>query len=91
MKKNFKKWTALFLSVAMVAVSGVTTNTSFHAAEDTGVQESAADSDTETGTAADATSTTSATSATGENGTEATQEVALTQDGTDETDRKSVV
>ena len=85
MKKNFKKWTALFLSVAMVAVSGVTTNTSFHAAEDTGVQESAADSDTETGTAADATSTTSATSATGENGTEATQEVALTQDGTDET------
>ncbi|MEE8836756.1 MAG: FctA domain-containing protein, partial [Eubacteriales bacterium] len=85
MKKNFKKWTALFLSVAMVAVSGVTTNTSFHAAEDTGVQESAADSDTETGTAADATSATSATSATGENGTEATQEVALTQDGTDET------
>ena len=85
MKKNFKKWTALFLSVAMVAVSGVTTNTSFHAAEDTGVQESAADSDTETGTAADATSATSATSATGENGTEATQEVALTQDATDET------
>ena len=69
----------------MVAVSGVTTNTSFHAAEDTGVQESAADSDTETGTAADATSATSATSATGENGTEATQEVALTQDATDET------
>ena len=35
MKRNntFKKWIALFLSVAMVAVSGVTTNTSMSAAE----------------------------------------------------------
>ena len=53
MKKNnaFKKWIALFLSVAMVAVSGVTTNTSMSAAESTGVQESAA-ADTADGTAA---------------------------------------
>ena len=42
MKKNntFKKWIALFLSVAMVAVSGITTNTSMRAADDTVVQES---------------------------------------------------
>ena len=43
MKNNFKKWVALFLSVAMIAVSGITTNTSFLAAGDgvTGVQETA--------------------------------------------------
>ena len=42
MKNNFKKWVALFLSVAMIAVSGITTNTSFRAAEGTEVQETAA-------------------------------------------------
>ena len=41
MKNNFKKWIALFLSVAMIAVSGITTDTSFLAAGDTEVQETA--------------------------------------------------
>ena len=83
MKRNntFKKWIALFLSVAMVAVSGVTTNTSMSAAESTGVQESAA-ADTTDGTAAADADASSAASSANEDDTSKTQEIALQDDGT---------
>jgi pilin isopeptide linkage protein len=77
MKKNntFKKWMALFLSVAMIAVSGVTTNLSLRAAEDTGIQE--------TGTTAESSAASSSASAgtSGQDGTTRTEEITLDNNG----------
>ena len=87
MKRNntFKKWIALFLSVAMVAVSGVTTNTSMSAAESTGVQESAA-ADTTDGTAAADADASSAANV-DQNDTTRTEEIGL--NGTDQAAEES--
>ncbi|MGI6055518.1 MAG: Spy0128 family protein [Bilifractor sp.] len=45
-KNTFRKWMALFLSISMVAASGITSNVRLRAAEDTPVQETTAEGTT---------------------------------------------
>lgn len=72
-KYTFRKWIALFLSIAMIAASGITTNLHMRAAESTDVEETAA------GEAADG------TTATGEVDSQAAGgEAAGEADGSDE-------
>ncbi|MDY2836338.1 MAG: FctA domain-containing protein [Bilifractor sp.] len=75
MKNSFKRWLALFLSIAMIAASGITTNTSMRAASDTGVKETTA------ATATDA----EETAGNSDSNTSTTQEVALDNGETTET------
>ena len=79
-KYTFRKWIALFLSIAMIAASGITTNLHMRAAESTDVEETAA------GEAADG------TTATGEVDSQAAGgEAAGEADGSDESGKSGEI
>lgn len=52
-KNTFRKWMALFLSISMVAASGITSNVRLRAAEDTSIEETAATSQSSSATSND--------------------------------------
>ena len=89
MKNNFKKWIALFLSVAMVAVSGITTNTSFLAAEYTEGQETTAGEEQSAVTETPASTETQESTETPEVTTAPTQETTETSDAENNADENS--
>lgn len=92
MKNNFKKWVALFLSVAMIAVSGITTNTSFRALENAPAQEEGTGDQLPANgagiTASDATAPTVTTAPTDDTSKET---AAPTQETTETSDAKNSV
>ncbi|MGN0364305.1 MAG: hypothetical protein ACI4ET_15875, partial [Bilifractor sp.] len=77
-KNTFRKWMALFLSISMVAASGITSNVHLRAAEDTPVQETAAEN---TDASASDQSTDTVTDV-NQNATTRTEEIGL--DGTEQ-------
>lgn len=89
MKINLKKWIALFLSVAMIAVSGITTNTSFLAAEYTEGQETTAGEEQSAVTETPASTETQESTETPEVTTAPTQETTETSDAENNADENS--
>ncbi|MCC6095242.1 MAG: hypothetical protein LIV24_09545, partial [Eubacterium sp.] len=86
-KNTFRKWMALFLSISMVAASGITSNVHLRAAEDTPVQETA----TENTDASASDQNTDTVTDVNQNDTTRTEEIGLdgTEQSTDNTDNAS--
>lgn len=78
-KNTFRKWMALFLSISMVAASGITSNVRLRAAEDTPVQETTAEETTSADTDASATENAGETTVANvdQNDTTRTEEIGL--------------
>ena len=78
-KNTFRKWMALFLSISMVAASGITSNVRLRAAEDTPVQETTAEGTTSGETDASASENAGETTVSNveQNDTTRTEEIGL--------------
>ena len=78
-KNTFRKWMALFLSISMVAASGITSNVRLRAAEDTPVQETTAEGTTSADTDASASENADGTTVANvdQNDTTRTEEIGL--------------
>ncbi|MGN8738889.1 Spy0128 family protein, partial [Bilifractor sp. HCP3S3_D3] len=78
-KNTFRKWMALFLSISMVAASGITSNVRLRAAEDTPVQETTAEGMTSADTDASASENADGTTVANvdQNDTTRTEEIGL--------------
>ncbi|MGN0434707.1 MAG: hypothetical protein ACI4EB_09215, partial [Bilifractor sp.] len=78
-KNTFRKWMALFLSISMVAASGITSNVRLRAAEDTPVQETTAEGTTSADTDASASENADETTVANvdQNDTTRTEEIGL--------------